>query len=222
MSLEKDMEWFEREKDLKDIQARVHKTLKDQQAINVTTYNMNDHLTNMRMGKVGNDVQVAAHKKLAEMANIFPKRPMPISVEDPMGKKNRWSKREIVETEENLRAFVDPHSIAIGVLQGNEMITNNQMDTIRSAYPELIKEILMHLISSLGSGKMELSEQHKLKLGLLIDTPISHRHSGEALNVAKYVHNKSMMRGRQNVMQGQSMNMAIIEGLQTNMQGSKV
>ena len=206
----------ERENKLRKIKNALSYALRDQQSLNFTTYNYREHLDNLGSARLGTKVQSKMYEKIGQLINIFPKGDNDIiEFGDPLEKKKRWSKEEIIATENNLKAFYNPHGVIEAVITGDRPVSHDEMNVVRSVHPELFKKVRMDINAGVASGELKLNRQQQLRLGMFLDIPTDSSQTGPYMSVtnALFAAEANLSQNR-----GQAAQASMGLNLQTNLQ----
>lgn len=110
--------------------------------------------------------------------NAMPKPPRPNS---PFAPKVKWkpSDFELTKFEQKLQAIADPFSVLKDLRKGT--LTRNHTEALKAVYPKLFSAIQMRVINEVANGVEPIPYQARLKLGLLMDSPMDTSMSRESL-----------------------------------------
>ena len=209
--------FIEREANLKKFRAAALAAVRDPQSMNFAAFNYRQHLKAMGMGKTGNDVQVKTYLKLGQLVSLFPRNDDVMEFGDVLERKRRWSKDKIITTEDNLKAFFNPHGTIEAVVSGKRPVSHDEMKVVRQVHPELFAKARHVIMSGVNNGQMKLNRQQELRLGLFLDVPTDSSQTGPYMEAVNFIHMQSGQRQRANV-QGTRASLGAMSNIQTDMQ----
>lgn len=206
----------QRENRLRKFRNAIEYSMRDQQSLNFAPYNYREHLDNLGMAKLGSKVQIQSYIKLAQLRDLFPKGDEDlVEFGDVLERNKRWSKEQIIATENNLKAFFNPHGVIEAVIKGSRPVSHDEMSVVRGVHPELFKKVRMEIAVGLNGGTMKLTRQQQLRIGEFLNVPTDSSQTGNYMSVtnALFGAEQQLAQGR-----GQAAQASIGVNLQTNLQ----
>ena len=208
---------IEREAKLRKLRASIFRAVRDPQSMNFAAFNYRHHLENMGMGKTANMTQVKTYMKLGQMASLFPKNDDVMEFGDVLERNRRWSKEKIIATENNLKAFFNPHGVIEAVVSGQRPVSHDEMKVVRQVHPELFSKMRNVIMMGVNTGNMKLTRQQQLRLGIFLDMPTDSSQTGPYMEVTNLIHGQAAQRQGANRTATQA-SLGAMSNIQTDMQ----
>ena len=210
-------EYIQKEKKLKHLYKQAGAVLSDPQSIKYIGFNLAEHLRNIGLSTIANDSQSNTVYAIAELYKLFPEQNKPIEAQDVLEKKQRWSKRQVKETEQKLRAFFNPHEVIDSVFGGNRHVSHKEMAVVQQSHPKLLEEVRNNLLVKSNSGRAQLNKQQEARVSRLFNMPMHSRQLPAYGQAIKTMFQINQMQAQAKGQRGQK-GMGLVRQLQTAQQ----
>ncbi len=103
---------------------------------------------------------------------VFSQAPKPPRPNSPFARDYEWkpSDQEIAAFEQKIQVVMDPFSVFDDLKQGT--LTRNHIAALKAVYPKMYEQFKNRVIMSAMTGSKPLSYEKRMKLSLLLETPL--------------------------------------------------